>query len=558
MTRRLIEQLSPDVIEILAASEAVDRPVSVVKEVVENAIDAGATEIEISMRSGGQDGLKIRDNGRGMNADDLSVSWMRHYSSKTKTTGEAIHPRNIGFRGEALYAISRAADVAITSRTAACDHAHTISIVNGVPADQPTPARGPLGTEISIGYLFARIPARRAQLGTPRSDVARVKTYVQRVAVLHPEISFRLTDEKAKTHVEVFEASSLADRCSDVLGQDFIDQATQVDVQFDVGDEAWTFSGFITPLQPGARASERNKVCQVGQFLVSAPEVEQAIKRVWRSLYSIGNREFAYVLSLSPALETRNVNYNAHPQKRSVVFRDGSGFQAALEQAIIAELSSSDGGGALQHAVEGGMGMIGGEAVDLAAECGPLGRPIGQYRNGFILSEAKDGLIIIDQHAAHEKILMERMLQRNENPDFSSHRLRQPILLADDVATQVRLEEIEPELMHLGIELSHEDGETYLVSAPVLNGASLDPSALVRALSDQVPSADVIRRLAYDLANKACKQAIKNGTKLTMDQMFSFLRLMEAWPRSATCNHGRPTIHRVSHEGLLGLFDRAA
>ncbi|EPX84113.1 hypothetical protein [Salipiger mucosus] len=378
---------------------------------------------------------------------------------------------------------------------------------------------------------------------------------MQRVALQHPEISFSL---KYPSQVKALQATDDPQRrCGDVLGSDFRNNATPVDVQFTADGEDWALSGWILPLAPGGRATERSRVCSVGQFLLDVPEIETAVKHVWKTVFSVGNRNFSYVLSLCPVNGTRNVNYNAHPQKKSVIFREGAGIMAALETALHDALRE-DAPGAFQHNVVAGTGSIPGDAVDLEDVDGPLGRPIGQYKQGFILSEAAGGLIVVDQHAAHEKMLMERMLEENRDPDFSSARLDNSVLVADDIGAQMRLEEIEAELGDIGIELRHDGTETYLVAAPVLQGASLDPASLVQALSEEVPSRDVVRRLAFDLANKACKRAIKNGTELTLAQMSSFLRQMEAMPSSATCNHGRPTIHRIGHNQLIGLFDRAA
>ncbi|WP_247744463.1 DNA mismatch repair endonuclease MutL [Sulfitobacter sp. R18_1] len=552
---RTINKIDEQIVRYLAASEVVERPLSVVKELVDNALDSGARTISVRVVSGGQTSIEVSDDGEGISKSQLENAPKRHYSSKTSSLEDVLNPSLRGFRGEALHSIGSVASLTIISKQSGSDTAWKITVC-GEEASSLRPAAGSVGTRVIVGRLFENVPVRRKLMNTARHDGNLISDYVRKMASLLPEVSFQLFKDNASPLD--FRSCTMHERVQEVFGSEFLDQSTQVDIPFSVDGEEWELTGYIRPQRPGQRASKSRKAIMVNGFLVVEDcVVEAAVKRVWSSVFSISNRDFEYALHLKPITKTAFANFNAHPRKTKIEYYQEFRLQAALTKALQGFLEQENADISGVRSVDAG---IDADHDAVSDERQPLGVAIAQYRDSYIIAQSDVGLIIVDQHAAHERIILEKMIAGINPPEveFETRELSSAILVSEDFVVQAELLAQEDELRNIGFRFATEHHLTYATHVPKLDGwvpsteNVLSYFSTIRGDSPQ----HVLLLAARDLANKACKRAIKSGHVLTLREMNDFLRMMEATPSSFTCNHGRPTVRKIPHEDLLSMFDR--
>ena len=617
MTIRLLPQ---DLVNRIAAGEVVERPAAAVKELVENAIDAGARRIEVTVRDGGRALISVSDDGRGMNGDDLALAVERHATSKLPE-GDLTHIATLGFRGEALPSIGAVSRLSITSRAVEAESAWRVDLEGGVKRG-PTPAAHPSGTRVEVRDLFYATPARLKFLKTERTELNHAVDAVKRLAMAHPGIAFALGDGErdlvklAAAQGELFAAR--LDRLAAIMGRDFADNALAVEAE----REGLRLTGHI-----GLPTLNRGNARQQYLFVNGRPVRDRLLHGAVRGAYQdflARDRHPLVALFLDVPAET--VDVNVHPTKAEVRFRDAGLVRGLIVGALkhaLAEAghraSTSVAAYALGAMRPGGIGggghrhPSGGYATrglaETAAEyqaplASPLGRPespqrafsefaapsapaqgegagapgggeatsnehlvdypLGaaraQLHETYIVAQTADGVVIVDQHAAHERLVYERMKAALEADGIKRQGLLIPEVVELDEAACDRLVARADELMTLGLALERfGPGAVVVRESPALLGET-DIQGLVRDLADELAEMGdafaLKERLEEVASTMACHGSIRAGRRLAPAEMNALLRQMEATPHSGQCNHGRPTYVELKLADIERLFGR--
>jgi DNA mismatch repair protein MutL len=592
-----IRRLPEAVANRIAAGEVVERPASVVKELVENAIDAGATRIEVALEAGGRGLVLVTDDGSGMAAEDLPLAIERHATSKL-ADDQLVRITTLGFRGEALPSIASVSRLRLVSRTAAMDEAFSLEVAGGEIGRQ-APAAGPKGTRVEVRDLFFKVPARLKFLRSDRSEAEAAEEVVRRLALARPELAFAFqVDGRAVWRAEpkggeLF-ADALLHRLGTVMGREFVGNALEIDAL----REGIGLRGFI-----GLPTFSRKDARQQYLFVNRRPVQDRLLKQALRAAYSdllFHDRQpvAALFLELPPEL----VDVNVHPAKAEVRFRDPGLVRGlvvgALKRALAehGHRSATSTGTAALGTFRAGMGAampawagrgglaetgpaftpaaaqaalaLGAPAArtlpeaepEPAAAAFPLGAARAQLHRTYILAETEDAVVLVDQHAAHERIVYERL-----KAELRQGGVGRQILLVPEVV------ELEPSEQRRVLERAGELARLGLVVEPFGTGA-----VLVRempALLGQVAAGQLLRDLAGDLAeldralgleealeavlaSVACHGSVRAGRRLNPEEMNALLRQMEATPFSGQCNHGRPTYIELKREDIERLFGR--
>jgi DNA mismatch repair protein MutL len=584
----------PDVLaNQIAAGEVIERPASAVKELIENSLDAGATSIRISTQNAGLTSLEVLDNGKGISRDELKLALERHATSKIETTEDLFRLNTFGFRGEALPSMASVARLTLTSRPADQSEAWQVT-----PEGNLKPAALPPGTKVDIADLFYATPARRKFLKSPRSERGALHAVVTNAALAYPHVSFTLVEDGAETwHLPAAQGDflhALNPRLETLLGHDFAHAAQPIHVE---KAEGWSLSGFITP--PTAHtATAREQYFFVNGRPVKDRTLATALKQAYADRLPAGRHPMALLFMTIPAEE---VDVNVHPAKSEVRFRSRDntfGFlYAAVRQALGARLQddrltgSQEGRGDVpaapfsfptNHTMP--MPMLPqqlrrGEEPSATREeqiltpnaqrLTPdsitadtfLGAAIGQVANTFILAETHSGdLVIVDQHAAHERIIYEQLKTQQAAGSIP----RQPLLLPALVT--LKPTEVDVLLAHaadldkLGLELEGYSPTAVTVGAMPAALGDANPAPLVadvaRQLADFSPRTVLHDKLDHLLSTFACHHSIRANRRLSLHEMNALLRQMEANPATLTCNHGRPTTATFAKGQLEKMFDR--
>jgi DNA mismatch repair protein MutL len=589
-----IRLLPGHVVDRIAAGEVVERPAAAVKELVENALDAGARRIAVALQEGGIRRIEVTDDGCGMEPEALPLAIQRHATSKLTEAGDLVHITTLGFRGEALPSIGAAARLAVTSRTASGDSAFCIRVEGGVVADV-VPAAGLPGTRVVVTDLFFATPARRAFLRSARVEADHAEAVIRRLALAAPAVAFRLEHEGKL----VFDLPA-ADRRGRLAALLTTEEAEAL-VTVEAEREAVRLSGFA-----GAAATHR--ATGAAQFLVvnGRPVTDPLLKTALRVAYQevIPRGRFP-VAGLWLDLPHRAVDVNVHPAKTELRFRDGDRIRglmiAALRQALsrpavlrFQPRAALRGRGSLPGAharpdvvpapayhgpvpsllAEAQLPLAAGplaralpvlpeaEAEPEAAPDYPLGSAVAQVLDTYIIAVAADGtLILVDQHAAHERLTHEALRAQilgAEGP------VPQPLLLPSVVdlpaADAGRLAEAAPALARLGLEIEPFGPGAIMVRAlPAVLGTA-DPRPLLRDIAAELAETEESTALDQTLdaviARMACHGSIRAGRRMNQAEMNALLRQMERVPRAATCSHGRPTFLKMSRAEIETLFGR--
>ena len=577
-----ILQLPNHLINQIAAGEVVERPASVLKELVENSLDAGASQIQVDIEAGGQKLIRVRDNGGGIARDELALALSRHATSKIASLEDLEAVASLGFRGEALPSIASVARLVLSSRAATDASAGQVEADNG-EVSEPRPAAHPPGTTVEVHDLFYNTPARRRFLRTERTEFGHIEKWLRRLALSRPNTGFTLT-HNGRTVIKLDTADNDASerkRIARLCGEQFAEQSVFVSYE----SEGIALSGWIG-LPTFNRSQPDMQYWFVNGRSVSDRTLSHAARHAYRDVLFHG-RYPAYVLSVT--IDPASVDANAHPAKHEVRFRDGRRIHGVVAQAISTALAETRPGGrtttpapALQpqlHAQNpmplagsvreslAGYALLSGQpssaAVDPAArsaELPPLGYAVAQIGGVYVLAENADGLVIVDMHAAHERILYEKLKTGYDDKAV----VRQPLLVPSSVAvaeSEADLVESSPGFFDgLGLVVDRA-GPTNLIirEVPALLRNADAESLLRDVLADlsQAGSSNRIEDLCHEcLATMACHHSVRANRALTIAEMNALLREMESTERADQCNHGRPTWTAISMAELDKLFLR--
>jgi len=576
-----VRQLPEQVVNRIAAGEVVERPASVVKELVENAIDAGSSRIDIFTDGGGRRRIGITDDGGGMTYGDLALAVDRHATSKLDDE-DLLQIRTLGFRGEALPSIGSVAHLTITSRTAAAAHGVQISVVGGT-ASAVRPAAHPLGTTVEVRDLFFNVPARRKFLRSEATELGHIVRLVERLVLSRFDVSLRLRHgERVLIDAPAVEGPAAeSERLAQVLGADFAPAALIIrEAAGPVMLSGWA------GLPTRSRAQPDQQFWFVNGRSVRDRVLMNAVRLGYRDVLYHG-RHAAYVLYLT--LDPQLVDVNAHPAKLEVRFRESrqvhdfvfrslerslASTRPAASAAPAAAMAGQDAdalapvrtgvlplqdGNAWQD-LGSGIGEPSAASAPATAEDYPLGHALAQLHGAYILAQNTDGLVLVDMHAAHERVLYEKLKSERAAGGVPAQQLLTPLTIAVKPHELAAILEQRTAWEAAGFEIDALS-ETHLAlrRVPAYLGPAEIPG-IVRALLEGLPLEAGAHHLegAADrfLGTLACRSAIHANRRLTLPEMNALLRQMEVTERTNQCNHGRPTWTRLSLQQLDQLFLR--
>lgn len=584
-----IRELPNHLVNQIAAGEVVERPASVVKELVENSLDAGGRAISVDILAGGQKLIRIRDDGAGIPKDELPLALSRHATSKISSLDDLEAVVSLGFRGEALPSIASVSRLSLTSRTAEQDSAWTVDVAEGVQSD-PRPAPHPVGCTVEVHDLFYNTPARRKFLRTERTEFGHIDRWLRRLALARPDVAFSLSHNR-RAVLELRPATDREQelaRIEKVCGKEFAAQALFVER---VADDI-ALSGWIG-LPTYNRSQPDQQFWFVNGRSVSDRTLSHAARHAYRDVLFHG-RHPAYVLSLS--MNPAGVDANAHPAKLEVRFRDGRRVHGLVSQSIEQVLKDTRPGGhniepaaptlpnfaplqqspmsfpasngpsrsAVAETMESyrtlTTGADGAAPQPEPSEFPPMGYAIAQLGGIYVLAENADGLIVVDMHAAHERIVYEKL----KSAFAERHIVRQPLLVPTSVAVSEReatlAEEHAALLAELGLVVDR-SGPTGLVirEIPALLKQA-EAEALARDVLADLSAGGGASRIEEScndiLATMACHNSVRANRQLTLPEMNALLREMETTEHADQCNHGRPTWTSIRLADLDRLFLR--
>lgn len=617
-----IQKLSPQVINQIAAGEVIERPVSVVKELVENSIDAGATNIVVEIMEGGTKSIVIRDNGGGIHEDDLLLALTSHATSKIRDSNDLIRVQSLGFRGEALASIASVSELTLTTRTQDASHGFKVTGVGNDEIEKPMPAAHPHGTTIEAKDLFYNVPARKKFLRTERTEFSHIEELVKRLALVCFDVAFKLIhNDKVVFDTKICETQEEKERrIGTIFSQEFLDQSfyfthTIEDLRGTLSLHGWiakpTFSRNQTDWQ----------FVYVNGRMVKDRLIAHAIKQAYQDVL-YGHKHPAFIVYLT--MDPEGVDVNAHPAKHEVRFREARFVHDFLFRTIhqvvakpLLEMqpnaqSNSNSGfvpPALEpvqqqsrlnfnpsynsnHSTSTFQSSRNDQPVNVYAALGldqkseapqkttlstfptgsvaaendnvddaPLGYALGQLHGAYILSENQQGLVLVDMHAAHERIIYERFKRAIHE---ESNLVRQPLLIPKIMPMHGKyvatVAEFQEELAEVGIVAeAFGDAEILVreVPAALINS---DIDRLITAVLDDFDrygSSEKIKAAVNEiLSTMACHSAIRHHRKMTLPEMNALLRDIERTERADQCNHGRPTWTAIGLTDLDKLFLR--
>ncbi|HEX7892413.1 MAG TPA: DNA mismatch repair endonuclease MutL [Ramlibacter sp.] len=599
--RRPIRELPDELVSQIAAGEVVERPASVVRELVDNALDSGATQVTVRLLAGGVRLISIEDDGCGIAREELPLALKRHATSKIGSLADLESVATLGFRGEALAAIASVSELQLLSRPAGQSSAWLLEASSG----ELRPAARSTGTTVEVKELFFSTPARRKFLKTDATELAHCIEAVRRHALARPEIGFTVWHEGRL--VEQWRPGSRDQRLADVLGEDFLAESVAVD-------------HVAGPLRVTGRAgipdAARSRADWQFAYVNGRYVRDKVITHASRSAYEDllhGQRQPVYALYVE--IDPTRVDVNVHPTKIEVRFRDGREVHQAVRRAVESALSAPRAAQAGVNASDGGQASLPtlrvqeapmqmpawrqpsipfagqrvsdlgalwdpvgrGDARNPDAPVGwgatpapapqplpqgdwPLGRAIAQLQGIYILAENAQGLVVVDMHAAHERIVYERLKTQMDAQAIRSQPLLIPATFPATPAEVATAEASQATLEMLGLQVTPFTPKTLAVRAVPTTLAQGDPVELARSVLAELAQhegSSVVERARNELlATMACHGAVRANRKLTLEEMNALLRQMEETERSDQCNHGRPTWRQLTLRELDALFLR--
>jgi DNA mismatch repair protein MutL len=609
-----IRPLSAELVNQIAAGEVIERPASVVKELVENSLDAGATRVEIDIEAGGARLIRVRDDGSGIEPDDLPLAVAAHATSKIASFEDLERVGTLGFRGEALPSIASVSRLALTSRRSDGDNAWRIEVDGGKPR-APVPAQHSRGTEVSVRDLFYNVPARRKFLRAERTEYGHIDELVRTLALAHPSIEFRLAHNGKPTRAmkPARDDDARMRRVGDVLGDEFVAQSLAIEH----AAAGLRLSGWVG-LPTASRAQADQQYFHVNGRVVRDRLVAHAVRQAYADVLFHGRHPaFVLFLEIDPAL----VDVNVHPAKTEVRFREGRLVHDFIYRTLADALAETRAGApapathdapayeqthaqgyAYAHAgassrayplhrqdslgfsvreplaayelLRGPADAHANTDTDVldrvhvhahvplleTRDSPPLGYALAQLHGIFVLAENAQGLVLVDMHAAHERITYEKLKAAQEGEGIRSQLLLVPLTLAVSEREAAAIEEHGERFADLGFDIARSGPQSITVRRiPVLlDGA--DVAELVRdVVADLAVHGDTRRieeRANELLATMACHGSVRAHRRLTIPEMNALLREMEATERSGQCNHGRPTWVQLGMTELDRFFLR--
>ncbi|MDH4192085.1 MAG: DNA mismatch repair endonuclease MutL [Betaproteobacteria bacterium] len=583
---RAIQILPELLISQIAAGEVVERPASVLKELLENSLDADSRALTVTLEEGGSRRVQIDDDGAGIARDDLPLALARHATSKIHSLEDLEAVATMGFRGEALASIASVARLTIASRDAASPHGYEIRAEGAYIGEVTPTARAP-GTTIAVADLYFNTPARRKFLRTEATEFGHCEAVFRRIALARPDIGFLL---KHNGRVSLaLRPQPLGDRAAALLGREFLAASLPVEAQAGAL-RLWGLAG--SPQTARARADTQYFFVN-GRF-VRDRLLGHAVREAYRDMLH-GDRQPAYVLFLE--IDPRGVDVNVHPAKTEVRFRDSRGIHQFVLHAIERALSPAAGVAPVSYAgfaeapaattlapspapysyaarplhtpLEAGEPVAAYQAISFgarpAAPAPPsadlaLGMALGQLHGVYILAQNQAGLVLVDMHAAHERIVYEKLKTVLDAGPIQSQQLLVPALFRAEALDVATAEESREALGRLGFEISVAGPNELAVRAAPALLAGGDLPALARGVLAELREFGAERVLAARrdelLAGMACHAAVRAHRTLAVPEMNALLREMEATERSGSCNHGRPTWYQLTLAELDALFLR--
>ena len=579
LARRPIRELPDELVSQIAAGEVVERPASVVRELVDNALDAGASQITVKLSAGGVRQIVVEDDGAGIPREELALALRRHATSKIASLTDLERVGTMGFRGEALAAVASIAELTLASRTPGAAQAVRLDARSG----ETGPVARAVGTTVEVRELFFATPARRKFLKSDATELAHCVEAVRRHALARPDVSFAIWHEGRL--VAQWRAAATRDaRLADVMGAEFMGAS----LALQGGAGPLTLTGRVgTP--DTARARADHQYVYVNGRYVRDRGVAHGVRSAFDDVLH-GARQPVYALFID--IDPERVDVNVHPTKIEVRFRDGREVHEAVRRAVEAALATpravavSSGGFSAPSvaplfsrydaptqpalALQTATTLFAREAPPppyvVAAQPQapafdwPLGRALAQLGGVYILAENARGLVIIDMHAAHERIVYERMKRQLGSASLDAQALLIPATFAATLAEHAAAEEHAATLQALGLDVAPLSSQTLAVRSRPAALADADPVALTRAVLADLAQHDasrVVERTRDELlSTMACHAAVRANRRLTVEEMNALLRDMEATERSDQCNHGRPTWRQVTLTELDTLFMR--
>lgn len=601
-----IRRLPPVLIDRIAAGEVVERPAAALKELVENALDAGATRVEVSLRDGGRELIAVADDGCGMTPDELSLAVERHATSKLPTD-DLTDIEFFGFRGEALPSIGAVSRLCITSRPPGAEAAFRVVVEGGLKS-APEPAAHPVGTRVEVRDLFYATPARLKFLKAPRTEAGHALDTLRRLAMAHPQVGFSFADDGRERLALAPEPGDLFGarhaRLRALLGREFAEASVAVDLE----REGLRLTGYA-----GLPTFNKGTAADQYLFVNGRPVKDRLLLGAVRGAYrDVLAHDRHPVLALFLTVDPAFVDVNVHPAKAEVRFRDPglvrsmivSGLKAAIgqggfraadaaPQALAAfrpgvwgaprPVSSApraqlDAALAFQSPVAGfreaalpdlalppggaarGSSPAQPEPEETEAPRYPLGQARAQLHQTYIVAQTEDGLVVVDQHAAHERIVLERIKAEMAERGVRTQVLLLPEVVGLDEAAAERVAARADDLARFGLVVEPFGHDAVVVrEIPAILG-STDVRALVADVADSLAEWDdataLSDRLDRILATVACHGSVRAGRRMSVEEMNALLRQMEVTPRAGQCNHGRPTWVELKLGDIAKLFGR--
>lgn len=596
-----IRQLPDYLVNQIAAGEVIERPAAALKELVENALDAGATRIEVDLRDGGKNLIAVRDNGAGMSREDLAVALDRHATSKLPSD-DLLDIQYFGFRGEALPSIASVSRMTISTKSAETGEAWDIEASAGTKSE-PRPGSQSEGTRVEVRDLFFATPARLKFLKTTATEYASAKEMMQRLALANPLVAFRLTHNGTNSFYYPVLSNDTSEqvkqRLKDIMGADFV--ASSLEIQAERNGH--TLSGWV-----GLPTYSAGTAAQQYLFVNGRPVKDKLLVGAVRGAYiDVMSRDRYPVVMLNLTCPSDEVDVNVHPAKAEVRFRDnalvrgmivsaihhallaqGISRNAALSNQTLQKFQNQPAAFTPYHPGNQNTGSFStygnlAEKVydayqpDMAFQPSarfeaplpdselevsyPLGSARAQIHENYIIAQSETGLVIIDQHAAHERLVYERFKSQVAAGGIEKQGLLTPEIVSLEDTDVARLMEQQETLSSLGLELeAFGIGAVAVRSIPSILSGRIDIQRLIKDLAeesaDQEKSSKLEEKLNALLSTMACHGSVRSGRRLNVNEMNALLRQMEETPLSGQCNHGRPTYIALSLQDIEKLFGR--
>ena len=544
----------------IAAGEVVERPASVLKELLENSLDAGAQAISVTLDEGGARRIQVEDDGEGIAREHLPLALARHATSKIGSLEDLEAVATMGFRGEALASIASVSRLTLASRTRGAPHGSVIR-AEGARAAEPEPAARAPGTTVEVAELYFNTPARRKFLRSEATEFGHCDEAFTRIALARPQVAFSLKHNgRVSRHLR---PQTAPERAAALLGEAFSDQCIPVEASGGV----LVLTGLAGLPQAATPRADTQYFFVNGRF-VRDRLLAHAAREAYSELLH-GERQPAYVLFLE--LDPRGVDVNVHPAKTEVRFRDARAVHQFVLHALRRALSPSAAEAPVSYASVSMSGSLLQAGLALAQPAPayqplledrprPLGHALGQLHGVYILAQNEAGLVLVDMHAAHERILMEKLKLGLDAGEVARQRLLVPAVLAVDALDAAAAEENRDSLLRLGLETTVSGPNELTVSAAPALLAGGDIPGLARSVLREMReygASQVLERRQNELfAGMACHAAVRANRALSLAEMDALLREMEETERSGSCNHGRPTWYQLSLAALDRLFLR--